>query len=110
MKKEETDKCPFCPGVIDRIEHFFCTCRAVNDFWRHIEHKIRIDHDVSIQLTETNILLGVSHSPDLKENDIDINKLLLITKMCISIYKKTKATTPLMIIFERENRLRNMQP
>ena len=107
MKKEETDKCSYCPGVIDQIEHFFCTCRAVDSFWRLIESKIRTDFDVGIRLTVTNILFGVPYSSDLKGNYLVINKLLLIGKMCISIYKKTKSITPLIIIFERENQLRS---
>ena len=42
MKIKETNRCSYCPDQIDYMEHFFCSCPAVHDFWIHIEKNVSL--------------------------------------------------------------------
>ena len=45
---------------------------------------------------------------DQTDQNTDDHKVILIAKMCISMYKKTNAFLPLSMIFENQLRLRNV--
>ena len=104
MKVVDNNKCSFCP---DKIEHFFFECPAVQLFWKKIEQYILNKLNIKIQLTIKEILFGIDKLVYTRSYDIKlINHLILIGKMCVSIYKKTKAKCPLYVIYEREVELR----
>ena len=106
MKVTETNKCSYCQDTVDYIEHFFYFCPAVRTFWHFIEQKILIETQVNIKLSVTDILFGVNQSDHMKEHYKLINHLLLIGKMCISIFKKTQSPFNLQLIFEKECTMR----
>ena len=71
-----------------------------------MERKILAETNCKIKLTNQIILFGID-SEHVKEQTTHINNLILIGKMCVSIFKKTKSSFPIDLIFERELGLRN---
>ena len=102
MKVKETNKCSYCSETVDFIEHFFCECPVVRSFWRFIEQEIKTKTGTEIKLSNTDILFGTDKLTCCNSDKLYINYLILIGKVCISIYKKTDSLIPLKIIFERE--------
>ena len=107
MKITENDKCSYCKDITDYIEHFFCDCPVVHGLWEFVEHTINLKTNAILKLSVTDKLFGVTAPQLPKETHHYINLLILIAKMCISIYKKTKSVVPLQFIFEREMNLRS---
>merc|ERR1712121_4266 len=100
MKVREDNKCTYCRDVIDVIEHFFFECPAVSNFWKHIECYIFVQIGIRVKLDLPKILFGVNDQKISRKNIITINRIILVAKMCISIYKKTSSQLPLPYIFE----------
>ena len=89
MKVRDDQMCSYCNDVVDYIEHFFFVCPTIKDFWNYIEQYIGIkQHNYGKVKTKL------------------INHVILIAKMCISMYKKTNAFLPLSMIFENQLRFR----
>eukprot|EP00745_Piridium_sociabile_P020340 TRINITY_DN3130_c0_g1_i5.p3 TRINITY_DN3130_c0_g1~~TRINITY_DN3130_c0_g1_i5.p3 ORF type:complete len:111 (-),score=7.71 TRINITY_DN3130_c0_g1_i5:202-534(-) len=108
MKITENNKCTYCSDSVDYIEHFFCNCPVVRDFWVYIEKTILHKTSVKVTLSNTDILFGVENSPQIRGIYHYINLLTLMGKMCISIFKKTESSLPLQYIFEREMKIRKI--
>ena len=102
-------KCSYCPETTDFIEHFFFSCPIIYRFWKDIELYILNKIGKHIHLGIRDVLFGVQKQHGLNNlEDVKIvNHLILIGKMCISILKKTKSTTPIFDIFEKHCKLRN---
>ena len=108
MKVKENNRCSYCPDIVDYIEHFFCECPVVQNLWLFTEKSIYVKTDLILKLSTTDRLFGVSNSGQVKGNYRTVNILILIAKMCISIFKKTESALSLQSIMERELRLRNL--
>ena len=102
MKITENNKCSYCPNTIDFIEHFFCECPKVKQFWKNVERKINVDINCNLKLTNESILFGIDGQNISKEQYNIANHQILVGKMCISIFKKTKSDFSLDILFEKE--------
>ena len=108
MKKVENNKCSVCKDQIDFIEHFFYYCSPVTKFWREIERYAKAKLQVTINLKVNDIMFGVTNTNICKSKVAALNHILLIGKMCISIYRKTNAKTPLIVLFEQNLSYRNV--
>jgi exonuclease III len=109
MKVRDNNYCSYCTETVDVIEHFFFECQAVRKFWRHVENYIYINFEVALKLTITDVLFGIVCLQNISESKtIKINHILLVAKMCISIYKKTNSYYSLNYIFESHLTLRNI--
>ena len=101
MKYRTNNKCCLCPNKIDFIEHFFYDCLKVKQFWNYIEYYIQRKIGTRPKLMMKGVLLAYDNPNTKKENN-RINHIILIGKMCISIFRKTGCKTPLNIIFENQ--------
>ena len=109
MKVTETNKCDYCADTIDFSEHFFFQCKFVVSFWKYLENYIVSILGKRVDLSLCNVMFGV-HSRELSVKETNfVNHIILIGKMCISITKKTKSTSPLEILFEQQQLLRRTQ-
>ena len=108
MKVTPNNFCSYCPGTVDFIEHFFFLCPIVNDFWKSIELFILEKIGIHIHLTVINVLFGTQDRTVFrdKEQEKYVNHILIIGKMCISIFKKTKSNALLYNVFEKHFSLR----
>lgn len=106
MEIKENNKCSYCVDTVDYIEHFFFYCPTVRTLWKFIEEKIYSEINHSIILTATEVLFGIAKGEILSKSYDYINHIILIGKMCISIYKKTESMVPLRHIFEKEFEIR----
>eukprot|EP00745_Piridium_sociabile_P027227 TRINITY_DN43906_c0_g1_i1.p1 TRINITY_DN43906_c0_g1~~TRINITY_DN43906_c0_g1_i1.p1 ORF type:complete len:125 (+),score=13.01 TRINITY_DN43906_c0_g1_i1:655-1029(+) len=99
----EDNKCFLCRGEVDYIEHFFFDCPPVSQFWSQFEVDLLHMKGIRLNVKVYDILFGIKHIiPNDNENlKHFINHLILIGKMCISIYKKTEENVPLHIICEQ---------
>ena len=104
MNIRPSDKCCICPNETDYIEHFFFFCDTISKFWKEIEILIFNKTQKSTRLGVKEILFGY-HG---KENKNIVNKVILLGKMCISIYRKTNMVTPLKIVFENHSMTRKI--
>ena len=109
MKIRDNRKCSYCSNEIDYIEHFFFHCPIVKSFWKNVRQHIIITFDKKIEISVANVLLGITKADNIdKFTLLKINHILIIAKMCISIYKKTKSNLPLISIFENQLQLRKI--
>ena len=108
MKIKSSILCDHC-HVPDYIEHFFCDCSLVCNFWRHISNFIKAKTSIDICLNRKHILFGLVHShfAHIKREVFDyINHIILIGKLSISKFKYGK-TKNMYLIFETELDIRN---
>ena len=106
MKVAPDNKCTLCRGVIDYSEHFFYECVPVREFWNKINRYIQNTVGIKTELSMLDVLFGFQKHDTDKDTINSINKVILVAKMCISIFNKTKTTTPLFLIFENQMSLR----
>ena len=98
MKVKSNNKCIFCPGEVDYIEHFFFDCCLVRKFWKYVEGKVLQLLSNHVTITMTDVLFGLQERKDLNQGQVNmIDHILMIGKMCISIKKKTNSSTALPI-------------
>ena len=107
MKVRDEQMCSYCNDVVDDIEHFFFDCPTIKKFWNYIEQYILITFDIQTHLT-VGVLFGIKQHNYGKVKTKRINHVILIAKMCISMYKKTNAFLPLSMIFENQLRFQNV--
>ena len=80
----ESGKCTFCPDIIDNIEHFFCECPIVVNFWKSIEQKVYTKTGgLRVELLVQTILFGLQSSTLARFKVDYINHFILVAKMCI---------------------------
>ena len=108
MNVRESDKCTFCPDTIDYIEHFFCECPIVVNFWKSIEQKVYRETGLRVEQSVQTILFGPQNSTMAGFKVDYINHIILEATMCISIVKKTETVNSLHLIFDKETQLRNI--
>ena len=107
MKITLNNHCSYCNGVIDFVEHFFFYCPIVRTFWQNIQNFILAKYNVKINLNEKDILFGLQKQVTITEKHrLTINHILLIGKMCISIFKKTQKHALLYDLFEVQINIR----
>ena len=106
MKVREDDKCCFCRDVVDVVEHFFYECPITLAFWKHVENYILIHMNTTVKLNALNVLFGLEIPLNSIKKVNKINHIILIGKMCISIFRKTHSYVPIKDIFENHIRLR----
>ena len=95
MKVRDDQMCSHCNDVVDYIEHFFFDCPTIKKFWNYIEQYILITFDIQTHLTVVDVLFGIKQHTYGKVKTKLINHVILIAKMCISMYKKKiKKITP----------------
>ena len=103
MRVTDSRICSYCPDKIDYMEHFFYECPVVLHFWKSVKQYILINYGTQIDISVLEALFGVPKTRDIPLETLQkINHLILIAKMCISIYKKTNSKAPLSIIFENQ--------
>ena len=108
MKVKDSNKCSLCPGVVDFIDHFFYECPVIKKFWNKIMQFIYYKIDVKIDINIKEVLFGLT-SNDIGDDDLKcINHILLIAKMCVSIFKKTNSPLPIYSIFENQLQTRKL--
>jgi len=95
------NKCCLCPNKTDFIEHFFYECFKVKQFWNYIEYYIQMKVGIRPKLMLKDVLFAYDNPNTKKENKI-INHIILIGKMCISIFRKSGCKTSPDIIFENQ--------
>ena len=109
MQVRNNQKCSYCNDEIDYIEHFFFFCPVVRPFWDFIGQHILINYNVKINISDRHALIGKQDRENIDTQTlIRINHIILIAKMCISIYKKTQSNLPITMIFEYQMRLRKI--
>ena len=108
MGRAISDKCPYCPGLTDYIEHFFFDCNKIKPVWNCVSEFFYAKYNKNIILSRNEALLGILEYNNLSISMIQsLNHLILIAKMSISKYRYG---TPILIqtIFKRETSLRNL--
>ena len=88
---------------------FFFECSLVKEFWKYVERRISARVSCNSKLSSKSILFGVDQIALSKEQYIIANHLILVGKMCISIFKKAKSDFALEIIFEKELLFRKLE-
>ena len=106
MRIVDDNKCSICGIEVDFIEHFFYNCIPVRQFWEKVQHYISGLTGITTTLTLHDVLFGLQNEHSNIFNRI--NEIILIGKMCISIAKKTKSSTPIFVIFENQLSIRKI--
>ena len=86
MRVRESVMCQYC-SVPDYLEHFFIDCKIVQPLWREVEGYLSTLINIPLHLEPAEKLVGLINNKCNKDNTLLINKVILITKMCISKYK-----------------------
>ncbi|MCP3931562.1 MAG: hypothetical protein GY705_20955 [Bacteroidetes bacterium] len=109
MKIKENELCETCKER-DYIEHFFVHCRKLRGFWSGVQNTILKMTDNKMQLTDEDILMGIStNSKDISKEATKIaNEIILIAKMSISKmrYRSEIYCRDITRIFEEELSIR----
>ena len=107
MKVTNNEFCSYCDRITDFIEHFFFQCPVVKDFWKDVQNMILAKYKVKVNLNEIDVIFGLqNHKASTHEIKQSIDHILLIGKMCISIFKKTQKHPSLFHLFETHLDLR----
>lgn len=106
MKVTDSNHCSLCTNCVDFIEHFFYECPPVKKFWHCIEVYINKTLDIVFKLDVNYVLFGVSQCKLSNEFKRKLNYIILLAKMCVSIFKKTGSKVPLLDIFDYQVLLR----
>lgn len=102
------NKCSWCTGEIDYIEHFFFECSAIQSIWRSVSERVAERFDIHIKIDVQTALLGFIKSPGITKDAVNyINLLIIIAKMCIGKFKYGTALN-IAWMFEMELRLRGI--
>ena len=109
MQKRDDQNCSYCHDETDYVEHFFFFCPAIRPFWDFINQYILLNYNVKIKISVSNALIGKQDRGNIDAHTLmKINHLILIAKMCISIYKKTQSQLPIARIFDYHMSLRKL--
>ena len=80
MKVRDDQMYSYCNDVVDYIQHFFFDCPTIKKFWNYIQQYILT--------TVVDVLFGIKQHDYGKVKTKRINHVILIAKLCISMYKK----------------------
>ena len=107
MKVTENNHCSYCNGIVDFIEHFFFYCPNVRTFWKNVQNFILAKYRTKLTLSVVDVIFGLQNHNELThEIKQSVNHILLIGKMTISIFKKTKRHPFLFHLFETQLSIR----
>ena len=111
MRVTENNFCSYCADTVDFIEHFFFLCPVVLKFWKDVELFILRRTGKNVKLGITDVIFGIKDNNELslESQRKDTNHIILIGKMCISIFKKTNSNALIYDIFEKHCALRGIQ-
>ena len=108
MKVKTNNHCSYCNGVVDFIEHFFFYCPIIRVFWKNIENFILAEYNTHLHIDVTDVIFGLcAPIHTTKENQKTLNHIILVGKMCISIFKKTNRHANMYSLFENQWQIRN---
>ena len=89
--KDLSNKCEHCPSEeIDTIQHYFCHCQPVNDFWFSFIRWWKNVYEFNFMLSVEEIIFGVLN-PNNDSNIDVLNYCILIGKYYIYYTKKSGA-------------------
>ena len=97
MKVRDDQMCSCCNNVVDYIKHFFLDCSTIQVVWDYIKQYTLITFDIQTHLTVVDFFLGIKQHIYGKVKAKGINHILLLAKMCLSMYKKTNAFLPSIV-------------
>ena len=107
MKVAINNHCSYCPGEVDFIEHFFFFCPLTLAFWKQIENYILINCDTKLKINALDVFFGLQNEEQIApKHKQTINHILLVGKMCISIFKKTNRHACMYSLFENHWNIR----
>ena len=111
MRITENNFCSYCADTVDFIEHFFFFCPVVLKFWKDVEQFLLKRIGINVKLGITDVIFGIKDKKEisLESQRKDTNHIILIGKMCISIFKKTNSYALIYDIFEKHCALRGIQ-
>ena len=111
MRVTENNFCSYCADTVDFIEHFFFFCPVVLKFWKDVEQFLLKRIGINVKLGITDVIFGIKDKNEisLESQRKDTNHIILIGKMCISIFKKTNSYALIYDIFEKHCALRGIQ-
>ena len=81
MEVRDDQMCSYCNEVV----YFFFDSPTIKKFWNYTGQYILITFDIQTYLTVVDVLFGIR-----KVKTKRINHVILIWKMCTSVYKKKK--------------------
>ena len=82
MKISTNDKCTFCNIEIETIEHLLYECQSCQLIWQRLFNLITQQTGLNINLTKTNVILGVPLEGNFPVKQA-INTCLVIAKQYI---------------------------
>ena len=88
MNVRDGQMCSYCNDIVDYIEPFLFDCPTIKKFWNYMEQYILITFDIRTHLTVDYVLLGIKQHNSGKVKTKRLNHVILIAKMCISMYQK----------------------
>ena len=105
MGKASSSNCTTC-NKKDYLEHFFYQCKKINILWD--EASVIISNQIGrpITLSVTDILFGYYN--DSNVNNLYINSIIMIGKMCISKYKYGNHPN-LLFLFHHDLEIRSIE-
>lgn len=104
----DSELCSLCGTDIDFIEHFFYRCDIIKRLWQYIERMVNMEFGTNVKLTEQIVLFGLVDKSVFKlskDQLKELNKLIMIAKMCISKFRYG-VPIDIVIMFEKETKLR----
>ena len=104
MNVARSNRCSYCPDEVDFIEHFFFYCPSIKSFWTEVEYSLTRRFDVNLKITIKEVMFGWKTKVTLLNKKI--NEIILIAKMSISIFKKTRSPFPIYHIFQQQLQIR----
>lgn len=108
MKVTDTNKCDYCWNKIDYMEHFFYECDFVYEFWCCLENTIYRKINQKVKISKNTVLFGLENDDFPLDQWKYVNLVILIGKLTISIFKKTKSKMPLTLLFDHQCAIRSV--
>ena len=98
MKMCATDKCQRCLLEVETLQHMFCDCSFVKEFWSYVNRRYLNVLLNNVDLSAVQIIFG---DPNLTINKDITNHLILIAKQFI--YESRVNNTPIIYtLFDRK--------
>ena len=66
----DNDKCTFCQMEPDNLKHLLLHCYYSKIIWDHVKQLIQDISEITVQLSETETIIGISDSTDLKISNL----------------------------------------
>ena len=92
-------------NVIDHVDHFFYSCEKTRTIWDKVNFVISNKLNKNTSLTVTDVLFGVHEKNVSNKDNIFINHVIAIAKLCISKYRYGNHSN-LLFLFDHEFNIR----